>query len=347
MLNEIFDYAAMLNASDIHLLCGKKPYLRVNGDLRELDHFDVINDVCIEDMLERLGVKHHEKECAYDGAHTYKESRYRVHSYQSINGNVASLRIIPKTIPKIEHLNLPEAVESFTHYNKGLILVTGSTGSGKTTTLASLIQRINEEKKRNILTIEDPIEYIYQEGESLVIQREVGKNVDTYASAAKQAMREDPDIILLGELRDLDTIQNAITLAETGHLVFSTLHTKSAAESFDRMIDVFPGDKQKQIRYQLSTVIQGIVSQKLIKGKGDERVPACELMVVDDAIRNMIRERANANTFNDQLQMNHNKNGSQTFDQSLASLLKKGFISWEEAKKHTESIEELKRLVVE
>jgi twitching motility protein PilT len=346
LLHVILEKAIELFASDIHLSKDKRPYMRVRGELNECMELDVLSEEYLQEISKELKIGESFKmKSSYDGSYSFGEHRMRIHAYKTSTGPTIALRIIPRIIPSLETLRLPNSIESIVNYKHGLVIVTGVTGSGKSTTLASIIKKINEEQKKVIITIEDPIEYLYEKGNSLIFQRELGRDVDSFTAAIREAMREDPDILLVGELRDLTTIQNAITLAETGHLVFATLHTKNCAETFDRMIDVFPADQQKQIRLQISSVIQAIVSQKLIVGTNNERLPICELMYVNDAIRNLIRESSSPNAVTDQIQMNHNKNGSQTFNQSLIALMQNKSISYDAARKATDDEDGLKQLM--
>jgi twitching motility protein PilT len=225
------------------------------------------------------------------------------------------------------------------------VILSGGTGSGKSTTLASLINEINKTQEKHIITIEDPIEFVHPHGRCVVNQREVGSDVENFADAVRSAMREDPDILLVGEMRDLETIQNAITMAETGHLVFATLHTRSAAETIDRIIDVFPPAQQQQVRVQLSSILQGIISQTLVPSVSGGRVPVCEVMFITDAIKSIIKENGPHSSLKDQILFNHKKLGSYTFEQSLAFLYKKGLINRDIAFEHTKDIETFKRMV--
>lgn len=348
MISKILSEGIRRGASDVHISADRSVYFRLNGELEKILDLPLITTQTLENFFHEVNIFSEALNAlsTYDTTYELDDFRFRVHIYNSFYGKSIAFRIIPKVIPDFHSLYLPDSVKQFTELKSGLVLVTGPTGSGKTTTLASLIQLINNTYRKNIVTIEDPIEYIYPKGKCLITQRQIGQSVVSFSEATREAVRQDPDIILLGELRDLETIKNAVTLAETGHLVFATLHTKSAAESFDRVIDVFPGEQQKQIRFQLSSVIQGVLAQRLIPSLHNGRVPMCELMVVNDAIRSLIREHSNSNSILDQIQMSHNKNGSQTFEQSLAWLLKKGLVDWNIAKLHTNDPDNLKRLLL-
>lgn len=334
MLKEILNKATENNVSDIHLTVGKLPCFRLDGELTLLKDFPIISKEVLYHFISECEMQDRLAEnLSCDFPYKFMEKRYRVHAYESIDGISIAFRAIPEHIPKMEDLLLPKAVYNFAKLKKGLVLVTGSTGSGKSTTLASLIEHINVNQGKKIVTIEDPIEYVYVDKQSYITQREVGTDTRSFSNAVKEAMREDPDIILVGELRDLDTIQNAIVLAETGHLVFGTLHTKSAIDTFDRLIDVFPSEQQKQIRFQLASVIEGIVAQTLLPKKGGGRVPICEILVPNVAIRNLIKKQLSYShsSIEDQMLISGPKTGSQTFDQSIVSLYQDGHLNYETA----------------
>ena len=281
------------HASDIHLVCGLPPKFRVNGRLVSASDEALTHEDCeaiAHDLAgERYEVMKHIGEL--DFARTVSGVRVRVNLFRS-QGNVnAALRLLSDDIPSLESLGLPPAVMEFPNMQRGLVVVTGETGSGKSTTLAALIDRINHTRAENIITMEDPIEYVYKPDQSIVSQREIGQDTESYRKALRAVLREDPDIILIGEMRDLETIQTALTAAETGHVVFATLHTKSAADAIDRMVDVFPEGLQRQSRMQLSTCLVAVLSQQLLPRRdGTGRALACELMMVTPAIRNLIRE---------------------------------------------------------
>lgn len=323
-------------ASDIHLIDKVPPIIRVDGELRRLDHYGILRQNQLAAMLPVVAssdaIDTYKTKSQVDTAHEFEGTRFRVHIYRQKGTDAFALRLIPKDIPKLEDVNLPPVLRYFTALRNGLVLITGVTGSGKSTTLASLIDEINEKQSLHIVTVEDPIEFVHEHKKSIINQREVLSDVQSFAEAVRGAVREDPDILLVGEMRDLDTITNAITLAETGHLVFATLHTKSAAETVDRIIDVFPPNQQEQIRIQLSNALQGVVSQMLLPKIGGGRVPCCEVMIVTPAIRNNIRENSVKSAINDTIMMNNKKNGSQTMIQSLADLVKRNLISFEVAR---------------
>lgn len=334
-LKDILDKAISINASDIHFTNKSHPVARVDGKLVRLTEFnentplrltDIVRDLVDEDQFKKF---REEKEL--DASITYGEVRFRIHLYTQSGSDAIALRVIPKEIPKFKDLGIPPVVRNFTTLQNGLVLITGTTGSGKSTTLASIIDEINDNYSKHIITIEDPIEYIHNHKKSIINQREIGTDVKDFYRAVRAAMREDPDVLLVGEMRDLDTIQNAITMAETGHLVFGTLHTKSVSETVSRIIDIFPPEQQAQVRTQLASSIKAVVSQRLLPKIGGGRVPSCEIMVVNDGIKALIRENSNPNAILDQVQMNARKLGSQTHMQSLAKLIVEKKISSETA----------------
>lgn len=324
------------DASDLHLNVGIPPVLRINGKLTKLDLPELTPEIThgmiysiLSEKQKTDFEKHGELDLSYELDNI---ARFRINVFKHRRGEGAAFRLIPEKIKTLSELNLPSIISSFTEKDKGLVLVTGPTGSGKSTTIAALIDIINKERYDNIITIEDPIEFIHSHINCLVSQREVGSHTESFASALRSALREDPDVILVGEMRDLETISMALTAAETGHLVFSTLHTISAAESVERIIDVFPPHQQNQVRMQLAGSILGIVAQTLmptLDGKG--RVPALEVMIANPAIRNLIRE-GKVYQIPSTIQISK-KDGMQSLDQSLKDLLMEGKISREDALK--------------
>lgn len=292
-IEALIDQAHQVNASDVHLVCGLPPKFRVNGHLMSASEIPLTHEDCEEyarelaedrfDEIKRIG--------ELDMAKTLADVRVRINLFRAQGHISAALRLLSDVIPPLESLGLPPAVMEFPRLQRGIVVVTGETGSGKSTTLASLIDTINKTRAENIITMEDPIEYVYTPDQSIISQREIGTDTESYHNALRAVLREDPDIVLVGEMRDLETIQIALTAAETGHLVLATLHTQSAADSIDRMVDVFPEGLQRQIRMQLSTCLQAVLSQQLLpKRDGTGRILACELMMVTPAIRNLIRE---------------------------------------------------------
>ncbi len=327
--------AVEVGASDLHLAVGALPLYRIHGDLEKFDDRSVVTEseargLLYEIMTEQQHIRfeqRHELDFAYDAQGI---GRFRVNVFLQIRGMGAVFRVIPDEIIPLEELNLPRAVKDFTRFSRGLVLVTGPTGNGKSTTLASMIDHINRQRKVHIITIEDPLEFIHQNKTSLINQREVGTHSDSFASALRSAFREDPDVILIGEMRDLETISLAITAAETGHLVLGTLHTGSAAKTIDRVIDVFPTDQQAQVRTQLSESLSGVVSQQLLKRiDGSGRVAAVEILVGVPALAHLIRE---GKTYQiSSIIQTGRREGMQTMDQAIVDLLKQGCISPEEA----------------
>ena len=331
ILSKVIEIALDRGASDIHLTRNIRPVLRIHGVLTEIEGFPLNTKetlrMHVKDLLSETDLLRYEQEKALDSSFQVNDSRFRSHIYRQAKSDALALRVIPTIIPSYDSLFLPESVKKFTELKNGLVLVVGTTGSGKSTTLASIIDDINTNQNKHIITIENPVEFLHQHKKSVVNQREVGVDVISFSDAVKDAMREDPDILLVGELRDLDTISNAITMAETGHLVFGTLHTRSVAETIDRIIDVFPPGQQEQIRLQLSNSIGGIVSQQLLPKRNGGRIPCCEIMFSNEAIKNMIRSKASPNSITDQIFTDSMKSGSQTKEQSVASLYRSGYIT--------------------
>ncbi len=332
MLNQILSHAINSNASDIHIRSGEVPMLRVEGELIVISEYKALNDVAALELVEALMNEHQkiifQKDLEVDFAMQFENTRFRVNAFRTIYGAAASLRLIPQQIRSMSDLQIPQSVRDLTKLSQGLILFTGPTGSGKSTSLASLIDDINTNRCCNIITIEDPIEFIHRSKKSLMAQRQVGENTLSFAAALRSALREDPDVILVGEMRDLETIQLALTAAETGHLVFGTLHTNSAAQTINRIIDVFPSESKSAIRSMLSTSLRAIISQRLIKSK-NTRCSAFEVLLVNNPIRNLIRE--------DQIPQIQSmmeigkKHGMVTMRDSVASLIEKGLIMPEDA----------------
>lgn len=334
-IDKILEKAIEMNVSDVHLTLNLRPVFRDDGELKQIDEFPVNTPESLarfaKEVLTEENFLKYEEERFMDSSMMHHKTRFRVHVYRQMSVDALALRLIPLEIPSFDQISLPESVRGLTKLKNGLVLVTGVTGSGKSTTLASLIHEINTTQSKHIVTIEDPIEFVHKHSKSMVNQREVGTDVHNFPDAVKAAMREDPDILLVGEMRDLETISNAITMAESGHLVFGTLHTRSASESVDRIIDVFPPNQQEQIRMQLANAIGGIVSQSLLPKIGGGRVPCVEVMIPNDAIRHLIRKPSGPNAIIDQIQGSSRKTGSQTVIQALALLYIGGSITKETA----------------
>ena len=348
-LDELLKRVQETKSSDLHLSVGKPPCVRLHGKIRELADYEIVRAPVIQrivyDILSDEQIQRFENDLELDFAYTLadKTARFRVNAYRD-KGNVATaMRIIPTVIPTPEELNLPEVIMEMAERPRGLMLVTGPTGSGKSTTLAAVINKINMTRDEHIITIEDPIEFVHDHKRCVVNQREVGMDTRSFKNALRAALREDPDVILAGEMRDNETIHLAISAAETGHLVFGTLHTNSAAESVDRMVGVFPADQQEQIRTQLSNSLVAIVTQQLLPKTSGGRVAAIEIMVANSAIRNLIREnKAHQMTSIIQTQT---QIGMQTMDQALRNLYHKGEITLEDALARAHNASELQAMI--
>ena len=336
--------------SDLHIAPESPPRIRVHGELVPLTKYGNLSapetKKLIYSILTDAQKKKLEEDLELDFSFGIQGlARFRGNAYFQRQTLAAAFRLIPYEIPDFDSLGLPSVIKNFAHKDKGLVLVTGPTGSGKSTTLASLIKIINDTYKYHVITIEDPIEFIYKHNKSLITQRELGTDTKSFARALRAALREDPDVILVGEMRDPETIEAALTAAETGHLVFSTLHTNSTIETINRIVDVFPAEKQAQIRTQLSFVLVGTVAQKLIKRRdGRGRVAATEVFIPTPAIRNLIRENKLHQIYS-MMQTGQASTGMITMNQSLAKLHTEGIIDIEEAKKVSPDVKELEALV--
>jgi twitching motility protein PilT len=346
-IDDLLREAVSQGASDLHLTAGSPPAVRINGSIRLLPERPPLKSNQIREMvfaiLPQVLRERFEAERELDTSHSIHDvGRFRVNVLMQRGAIGAVLRAIPHEIPPFEALGLPDVMRSFVELQRGLILVTGPTGSGKSTTLASLLDMINRARPVHIVTVEDPIEFIHSHHRAIVNQREVGEDTTSFAEALKHVLRQDPDVILVGELRDLETISTALTAAETGHLVFATLHTQDAAQTIDRIIDVFPTNQQAQIRVQLSTTLVAVVTQQLLlRADGAGRVAAIEVMIATPAIRNLIREAKTHQI--PSLMQSGLKHGMQSMDQALAALVKSGYITEAMAGSHCHSEEELRR----
>lgn len=333
-IEELLVIAAKNGASDVHITVGVPPKMRINGALHDMDYpplFPQDTEPIIMSIMDRRRKEIFDETGEVDFSISVPQvGRYRVNIFKQRGSMAASLRVVGMDIPTADSLGVPKAVQDLYTKKRGLVLVTGPTGSGKSTTLASLINLINTERTDHIITLEDPIEYLHNHKKAMVNQREIGLDTMSYAAALRAALREDPDVILVGEMRDLDTISIAITAAETGHLVFSTLHTIGAASTIDRVIDVFPTHQQQQIRIQLSMVLEAVISQQLIPTADKKgRVAAFEVMLANAAIKNMIRE---GKTYQIQSMIQTNgKLGMITMDDALYNLYRMGRITGEQA----------------
>jgi twitching motility protein PilT len=332
-ITELLAFSVQHKASDLHLSAGVPPLIRVDGDVRRLnipalDHkavhslvYDIMNDRQRKEYEEKL-----ESDFSFEVPGL---ARFRVNAFVQNRGAAAVFRTIPSDVLSLEDLNAPEVFRSIADNPRGLVLVTGPTGSGKSTTLAAMIDYINTSKNHHILTIEDPIEFVHQNKLSLINQREVHRDTHSFSNALRSALREDPDVILVGELRDLETIRLAMTAAETGHLVFGTLHTTSAPKTIDRIIDVFPGEEKAMVRSMLSESLRAVISQTLLKKNGGGRVAAHEVMLGIPAIRNLIREDKIAQMYS--VIQTGAAHGMQTMDQCLINLVNRGVINQKDA----------------
>ncbi len=295
-INKLLMLVLERGASDLHLITGKPPTLRIDSALVELDEYDVLSGAAIGTMVDVLLLEDSKRKefrevKELDFSFSFKDNvRFRVNAYYQKGYPAAALRLVPNKIKTVEELNLPSAVKNMVNYKQGLVLVVGPTGHGKSTTLASLIDMVNHTRAENIVTIEDPIEYVYIQDKSMVNQREVGYDTKSFGKALRSVLREDANVVLVGEMRDLESIATTITIAETGHLVFATLHTNNASQTIDRIIDVFPAYQQNQIRSQLSNILISVISQRLLPKIGGGRVPAVEIMMNSNAVSNVIRE---------------------------------------------------------
>lgn len=346
-IDDLLREAVSHGASDLHLTAGAPPAVRINGSIRGIPDRPRLESNQIREMvfaiLPQAMRERFESHRELDTSHSiHNVGRFRVNVFMQRGAVGAVLRAIPHDIPSFEVLGLPDAIRSFVELQRGLVLVTGPTGSGKSTTLASLLDMINRTRPVHIMTVEDPIEFLHSHQQAIINQREVGADTTSFAEALKHVLRQDPDVILVGEMRDLETISTALTAAETGHLVFATLHTQDAPQTIDRVIDVFPTNQQAQVRVQLSTTLVGVVTQQLLlRSDGAGRVAAIEVMIATPAIRNLIREGKTHQI--PSLMQSGLKHGMQSMDQALAGLVKTGEITEAMAASHCHSEEELRR----
>jgi twitching motility protein PilT len=347
-LGDFLSHVIDKGASDLHLTGGLPPMVRIHGELQPIDGYRKLLPKDLQEiiyaMLTQKQREQFESNMELDLSYALPgRARFRVNVFQQRDAVGAVMRLIPYGIKTVEELGLPQSLRQFTTLKRGLVLVTGITGSGKSTTLAALLDVVNTERHDHIMTVEDPIEFLHRHKSCIVNQREVGQDTQSFANALKYVLRQDPDVILVGEMRDLETISAALTAAETGHLVFGTLHTQDAPQSIDRVIDVFPPHQQQQVRVQLAGTIAGVVSQQLvptIDGKG--RAVAAEILIATPAVRNLVREGKTHQIYTSM--QAGGKHGMQVMDQHLAELVQKGKVSYEAALERAHHAEEFNRL---
>jgi twitching motility protein PilT len=334
-IDSLLEQTVARGASDLHITVGSAPALRVRGELRPIEGMEPFDGESIRTLLYRILTTEQQKRLELDRQLDLSYgvpglARFRINVFLQRETFAAVLRVIPDKLKTLEELGMPDGLRELTTLPRGLVLVTGPTGSGKSTTLAAMIDEINRTRHDHIITIEDPIEFIHRHKQCVVNQREIGTDATSFASALRAALRQDPDVILLGEMRDLETISTALTAAETGHLVFGTLHTQSASGTIDRMIDVFPGEQQDQIRAQIAGSLQGVVTQCLVPtADGEGRIAALEILVPDDAIRNLIRQAKVEQVYS--YMQTGSRSGMQTMEQALGELVVERVITPEDA----------------
>ncbi len=335
-------------ASDLHIQVGLPPMLRVDGTLLPVAGTDILTEETVEALIFAVLDEDQKqillKDKEFDFSFAFGDlGRFRVNAFHERGNLAAAMRLIPNEILTIEQLGLPAIVNKFADYPRGLVLVTGPTGSGKSTTLAALIHKINMERAAHVVTIEDPIEFTHSSKKSVIVQREVHYDTYSFSAALRSSLRQDPDVVLIGEMRDLETIAAAITIAETGHLVFATLHTNSAAQSIDRMIDVFPPHQQPQIRAQLANILMAVCAQRLLPAIGGGRVAAAEILIATPAVRNIIRE-GKTHQLEAVIQTGA-EYGMQSMDKTLVGMIHAGVATYDEARMIAVDIDELDRLM--
>src|SRR5579862_4645306 len=335
-------------ASDLHLQVGLVPMLRIDGVLSPVGGGTKLDEKTVEELIFSLLDEDQKKillrDKEFDFSFAFGDlGRFRVNAFHERGNLAAAMRLIPNEIRTVGDLGLPAILDKFTNYGRGLVLVTGPTGSGKSTTLAALINKINNERAAHIITVEDPIEYTHQSVKSLIVQREVHYDTFSFSTALRSALREDPDVVMIGEMRDLETIAAAITIAETGHLVLATLHTNSASQSVDRMVDVFPPHQQSQVRAQLGNILMAVCSQRLVPALAGGRVAAAEILIATPAVRNIIREGKSYQL--EAVIQTGAEYGMQSMDRTLVNLIHGGTISYDEARNYAVDLEELDRLM--
>ena len=335
-------------ASDLHLQVGLPPMVRVDGSLAPIVGFTPLDEQQVEMLVFSILAEDQRqilmKDKEFDFSFAFGSlGRFRVNAFHERGNLAAALRLIPTEIKTVSELGLPNVIMSFADYPRGLVLVTGPTGSGKSTTLAALVDKINTERSQHIITIEDPIEFTHKSKRSVIVQREVHYDTYSFNAALRSSLRQDPDVVMIGEMRDLETISAAITIAETGHLVFATLHTNSASQSIDRMIDIFPPHQQPQIRTQLANMLMAVCSQRLVPTIGGGRVAATEIMITNPAVRNVIREGKSHQL--DAIIQTSSDQGMQTMDRTLANLVQSGTITYDHGREFAVDLTEFERLM--
>ncbi len=333
--HELFEVMVEKGASDLHLRVPSRPVLRIDGVLTRLEELPTVSDKYVETLLKQIVTQEQmdtfQTELELDFAYSVPGlARFRGNALRQRGTTSLSFRFVPYDVPSIDDLELPQICKSLILKPQGLILVTGPSGSGKSTTLAAMINHLNENSERNIITIEDPVEYLHSNKKCLIAQRDLGDDTKSFSTALRHALRHDPDVIVIGEIRDLDTVSTAITAAETGHLVIGTLHTVDAVQSISRLIDIFPYGQQQQIRFQLSQVIEAVLSQTLLRRIEGGRIAALEIMIGNAAIRNIIREDR-VLELSRNMGLSSKEEGMQTMDQAIADLVKKKVVTIEEA----------------
>lgn len=347
-IHDIMDQLITTNGSDIHIIVGTPPMVRIHGELSPVEGTPSLNEEQAESLIFPIMTQEQKdfvtvnKEL--DFGYQFKDKgRFRVNVYHAQGTIAAAMRLIPTEIKTIEELQLPPILHEFTRFNQGLVLLTGPTGEGKSTTLSAMIDEINSTRSEHIITIEDPVEFLYKPKKSIISQREVNHDTHSWNVALKSVLREDPDVVLIGEMRDYETIAAAITIAETGHLVFATLHTSSASQTIDRIIDVFPAHQQSQVRQQLASTIKAVVAQRLLPGVGGGRVPALEILVATPAMSNLIREQK-THQIDSVIQTSADK-GMVLFETYLQQLVQRGAITKEVALNNAFRPDDMHRLL--
>jgi|SRR5579872_185595 len=347
-LNKLLSIVLERGGSDLHLIAGEPPVIRVDGKLIKLDEYQVLNLEAVQGIFDILlntrQKEQFEQQMDIDLSYSFKDNaRFRINIYKQKGLLAAAFRLIPTQIKTVKELGLPETLLKFATPKQGLVLVVGPTGHGKSTAMAALTDYINKTRAEHIVTIEDPIEFVFQPAMSIVNQREVYVDTPSFGQALKAALREDLNVVLVGEMRDLESVQSVITIAETGHLVFATLHTNDAGQSIDRILDVFPPYQQAQVRAQLASVLLGVVSLRLLPKIGGGRVPACEIMLVNNAIRNIIRE-GKTYEIDNTIQTNL-EDGMISLDRSLANLVRSGAATIEDARGYVKDLQYFSSLI--